>query len=45
METMELILLWEDHRNAGNSDIYAQRIASNAAINWAATGFAICTAG
>lgn len=37
-------IVWEDHRNAGNSDIYAQRIASNAAINWAATGFAICTA-
>jgi hypothetical protein len=37
-------ITWEDHRNTGNSDIYAQRIASNAAINWAATGFAICTA-
>jgi predicted lipoprotein with Yx(FWY)xxD motif len=37
-------ITWEDHRNAGNSDIYAQQIASNAAINWAATGFAICTA-
>jgi len=36
-------IVWEDHRNAGNSDIYAQRIASNAAIYWAATGFAICT--
>jgi len=36
-------ITWEDHRNAGNSDIYAQRIASNAALNWAATGFAICT--
>ena len=38
-------ITWEDHRNAGNSDIYAQRIASNAAINWPATGFAICTIG
>ena len=38
-------ITWEDHRNAGNSDIYAQRIASNAAINWTATGFAICTMG
>jgi len=37
-------ITWEDHRNVGNSDIYAQRIASNAAINWAATGYAICTA-
>jgi hypothetical protein len=36
-------ITWEDHRNANNSDIYAQRIASNAAINWAATGFPICT--
>jgi predicted lipoprotein with Yx(FWY)xxD motif len=38
-------IVWEDHRNAGNSDIYAQRIASNAALNWAATGFAMCTMG
>ncbi len=38
-------ITWEDHRNAGNSDIYAQRIASNAAINWAATGYEICTVG
>jgi predicted lipoprotein with Yx(FWY)xxD motif len=37
-------ITWEDHRNTGNSDIYAQRIASNAAINWAATGFLICSA-
>ena len=36
-------ITWEDHRNANNSDIYAQRIASNAAINWPATGFPICT--
>lgn len=38
-------ITWEDHRNTGNSDIYAQRIASNASLNWAATGFAICTTG
>ncbi|MEO8513664.1 MAG: T9SS type A sorting domain-containing protein [Ignavibacteria bacterium] len=38
-------ITWEDHRNAGNSDIYAQRIASNAALNWAATGYDICTVG
>jgi hypothetical protein len=37
-------ITWEDHRNVGNFDIYAQRIASNAAINWAATGFLICSA-
>jgi hypothetical protein len=36
-------IVWEDHRNAGNSDIYAQRIASNAAITWSANGFGICT--
>lgn len=35
-------ITWQDHRNAGNTDIYAQRIASNAAINWSANGFAIC---
>lgn len=38
-------ITWEDHRNAGNSDIYAQRIASNSVINWAATGYVICSAG
>ncbi len=38
-------IVWEDHRNAGNADIYAQRIASNAALNWAATGFEICAVG
>jgi len=38
-------IIWEDHRNAGNSDIYAQRIASTAAINWPATGFPITTIG
>jgi hypothetical protein len=38
-------IVWEDHRNAGNSDIYAQRIASNAAITWSANGFGVCTMG
>jgi predicted lipoprotein with Yx(FWY)xxD motif len=38
-------IVWEDHRNAGNADIYAQRIASNAALNWAATGFEISAVG
>lgn len=37
-------ITWEDHFNAGNSDIYVQRIASNSAINWSAAGFGICTA-
>ncbi|MDD5360736.1 MAG: T9SS type A sorting domain-containing protein [Ignavibacteria bacterium] len=36
-------IVWEDHRNAGNSDIYAQRIASDASITWSANGFGICT--
>jgi len=36
---------WEDHRNVGNSDIYAQRIASNAAVTWSVNGFALCTTG
>jgi len=36
-------IVWEDHRNAGNSDIYAQRIASNAVITWSANGYGICT--
>ncbi len=35
-------ITWEDHRNVGNSDIYAQRIASNAAITWSANGLLIC---
>lgn len=38
-------ITWEDHRNSGNADIYAQRIASNAALTWSANGFAICTIG
>ena len=36
-------IVWEDHRNVGNSDIYAQRIASNAEITWSANGLGICT--
>ena len=37
-------ITWQDDRNMGSSDIYAQRIASNAAINWPATGYLICAA-
>jgi hypothetical protein len=37
-------ITWEDHRNAGNADIYVQRIASNAALNWSANGVAVCDA-
>jgi predicted lipoprotein with Yx(FWY)xxD motif len=36
-------ITWQDHRNAGNTDIYAQRIASNSAITWSAAGYPICT--
>ena len=36
-------ITWEDHRNANNADIYVQRIASDATLNWAATGYAVCT--
>lgn len=35
---------WEDQRDTANFDIYAQRIAANAAINWPATGYPICAA-
>ncbi len=35
---------WEDYRSISNSDIYVQRIAANAAINWPATGYLICDA-
>ncbi|MBS1493123.1 MAG: T9SS type A sorting domain-containing protein [Bacteroidetes bacterium] len=37
-------IAWEDHRNAGNSDIYVQRIASDASLNWSANGVAVCDA-
>ncbi|CAF3818471.1 unnamed protein product [Rotaria sp. Silwood1] len=35
-------IAWEDHRNAGNADIYVQRIASDASLNWSANGVAVC---
>jgi hypothetical protein len=38
-------ITWEDYRDIASSDIYAQRIAGNAEINWPATGFVICGAG
>ena len=37
-------ITWEDHRNAGNADIYVQRIGSNAALNWSANGVAVSDA-
>ena len=39
------IISWQDHRNGGgNWDIYAKRIMSTGALQWAANGVAICTA-
>ena len=35
---------WEDLRDSANCDIYAQRIAADAAITWPATGYLICDA-
>jgi len=37
-------LTWEDQRDTADFDIYAQRVAANAAINWPATGYPICAA-
>lgn len=37
-----VIICWKDYR-AGNSDIYAQRIAANGTIIWAANGVPVCT--
>ena len=36
------ILTWTDSR-AGNSDVYAQRIASNGAVLWTVNGVSVCT--
>ncbi len=38
-----VIITWEDNRS-GNYDIYAQRVNSSGAVQWAANGSAICTA-
>jgi hypothetical protein len=37
-------ITWDDHRDTANYDIYAQRIAADATINWPATGYPICAA-
>jgi hypothetical protein len=37
------IIAWEDYRSL-NSDIYAQRVDSSGAVQWAANGVAICSA-
>jgi predicted lipoprotein with Yx(FWY)xxD motif len=38
------IMVWQDYVTGTTSDIYAQRIAADAAINWPATGYVICGA-
>jgi predicted lipoprotein with Yx(FWY)xxD motif len=35
---------WDDRRDTANYNIYAQRIAADAAINWSAEGYPICAA-
>jgi len=37
-------LTWNDYRDTANCDIYSQRIAADATINWPATGYPICAA-
>ncbi|MCX6840701.1 MAG: T9SS type A sorting domain-containing protein, partial [candidate division WOR-3 bacterium] len=37
-------ITWDDHRDTANCDIYAQRIAADASINWSAEGYPICAA-
>jgi hypothetical protein len=38
------IITWSDYRSgSGNSDIYARRVNSSGAVQWAADGVAICT--
>jgi hypothetical protein len=37
-------ITWDDHRDTANYDIYAQRIAGDASINWSAEGYPICAA-
>jgi len=36
------IIAWQDKRS-GNYDIYAQRVSTNGAVQWAANGVAICS--
>ncbi len=38
------IITWEDDRNGGNEDIYAQRIIASGTVQWTTNGVAICTA-
>ena len=38
------IIVWEDFRNGGTSDVYAQRIDASGAMQWTPGGVALCTA-
>jgi len=38
------IIVWEDLRNGSTNDIYAQRINSSGAAQWAANGIPVCMA-
>jgi len=37
------IIAWQDDRNGGNSDIYAQRVDASGVVQWAANGIAVCS--
>ncbi len=39
------IFAWQDHRGGDGWDIYVQRADSDGALQWAADGVALCTAG
>ena len=38
------LIAWNDYRNGGDIDIYAQRIDSNGVSQWASNGIAVCNA-
>ncbi|MGA2625151.1 MAG: T9SS type A sorting domain-containing protein [Bacteroidota bacterium] len=38
------IITWQDQRNGGDNDIYAQRVNASGAVLWTANGVPICTA-
>jgi hypothetical protein len=38
------VVAWTDSRNAGGSDVYAQRVSSAGTMHWAANGVVLCNA-
>ena len=38
------IVTWHDYRSGSNYDVYAQRVNSTGAVQWAANGKSVCTA-